>query len=389
MAQEISPRRCSPSGRWRRPSRPRRSGRSRAPGRGRRVRGASRPVATMAQHVAAAQGEGDLAAQEIHPGALELIQCSALRRGHEPERASNEPAWRLAWAAASARSARRAGSAVSATERCRNGRGRDPAASLRPAGRALELGGDVLVGPGRGLGPVPGRRSGSRLQVGGLGQGAMHLVSLLERRRPARLPTTRGCRNRTRAPNSTRPASAASVAAWVAMPESRSAAHHISTGSPTGSAAASCSRRRVSSGSTSSRRRALLDPSRQWQRVEARTHRPALPGSPRGSSTSASRLPAASASGIRSWTRGSSGPVSTQSSAGHAHRPPAGSPTTSSGNPASSSPRTRAANTRMTDSAARRRAANPGPPAPRPDPTTARRRPGRPVGAPRPPRPAG
>ena len=52
------------------------------------------------------------------------------------------------------------------------------------------------------------------------------------------------------------PASTAGVAASVPI-ASRSAARHTNDGSPTGSAAASCSRRRVSGGSAASRRRKL------------------------------------------------------------------------------------------------------------------------------------
>ena len=64
------------------------------------------------------------------------------------------------------------------------GRRGQASARLRAAGRALELGGDVLVGPGRGLGPVPGAAVGIDLRIGDLRQGAVDVLPLLQRRRP-------------------------------------------------------------------------------------------------------------------------------------------------------------------------------------------------------------
>ena len=57
-------------------------------------------------------------------------------------------------------------------------RGQAPA-GLRPAGRGLELPGDVLVGPRRGVGPVPGAAVGIDFRIGRLRQGAVHVLSLL------------------------------------------------------------------------------------------------------------------------------------------------------------------------------------------------------------------
>ena len=57
-------------------------------------------------------------------------------------------------------------------------------AALRASGRALELGGDVLVGPGRGLGAVPGATIGIDFRIGRRRQGAVQLLSLMNRRRP-------------------------------------------------------------------------------------------------------------------------------------------------------------------------------------------------------------
>jgi hypothetical protein len=65
----------------------------------------------------------------------------------------------------------------------RGRRGQAPA-GLRPAGRALELGGDVLVGSGCGLGPVPCPAVRIGLRVGDLRQRAVHGLLLVKRRRP-------------------------------------------------------------------------------------------------------------------------------------------------------------------------------------------------------------
>ena len=59
------------------------------------------------------------------------------------------------------------------------GGGGEASASLRAAGRALELGGDLLVGPGVARARCQARRSGSRVGVGGLGEGAMHAVAVV------------------------------------------------------------------------------------------------------------------------------------------------------------------------------------------------------------------
>ena len=86
----------------------------------------------------------------------------------------------MVWAAASARAR-----PLRRVQRQRGGllqeRGRrgQAAARLRPAGRAFELGGDVLVRPGCGLRPVPGPPVGIELRIGGLGQGPVRLPPLL------------------------------------------------------------------------------------------------------------------------------------------------------------------------------------------------------------------
>ena len=138
----------------------------------------------------------------------------------------------------------------------RRGRGQ-PAPGLRSPGRSLQLRGDLLIRPGRGLGPVPGPAVRIGLRIGHLGQRRVHLLSVGERRRPvghrtcqrmpephpaAELDQPRLCRRRRRG--------------WTGMP-SRPAARQTSARSPDGSAAASCSSRRVSAGRASSWRAKL------------------------------------------------------------------------------------------------------------------------------------
>jgi hypothetical protein len=62
------------------------------------------------------------------------------------------------------------------------GGGRKAPAHLGSAGRALELLRDLLVGPGRGLSPVPGASVGIGVCVGRLRQRAVDVLSLLKRR---------------------------------------------------------------------------------------------------------------------------------------------------------------------------------------------------------------
>ena len=90
---------------------------------------------------------------------------------NSPRAASNAPAWKLACAAASARSARRAGSCVSATARCRNAAAaaRPPRACARPAERSSSSG-DLLVGSRRGRSQMPRTTIGVDLAIGHLRQ---------------------------------------------------------------------------------------------------------------------------------------------------------------------------------------------------------------------------
>ena len=115
-----------------------------------------------------------------------------------PSAASNAPASRLAWAAANARSARRAGSWVSATERCKKRcRRSETAASLRPPGRPLKLGGHVLVGTEHSLGAVPGTTIRVDLRIGSRGQCSVRAAALRRRRSPV----DRGAQERVAEPH--------------------------------------------------------------------------------------------------------------------------------------------------------------------------------------------
>ncbi len=66
-------------------------------------------------------------------------------------------------------------------ERGRRGRA---TARLRPAGRSLQLGGDTLIRPGCGLGPVPGPAVPIGARIGGLGDSQVSAAAVGGRRRP-------------------------------------------------------------------------------------------------------------------------------------------------------------------------------------------------------------
>ena len=69
-----------------------------------------------------------------------------------------------------------------ALEECR--RRSHAATRLRPVRAALQLRGHILVGPSRGMGPMPGASIGIQLRIGDLSQSPMHLLPLLRQRRP-------------------------------------------------------------------------------------------------------------------------------------------------------------------------------------------------------------
>ena len=56
------------------------------------------------------------------------------------------------------------------------GRRREATAALGPARAQLKLGGNLLIGARRGLGPVPGSPLGIDRRVGGVGQRAVQLL---------------------------------------------------------------------------------------------------------------------------------------------------------------------------------------------------------------------
>ena len=128
------------------------------------------------------RGEHDLPAQQVHPGALELIQRAGLRRGQQvqglAERAGLHAGHRRGQDALGETG--RIGGQRHRTLQERGGRGQ-PAAGLRPPGRPLQLRSDLLIRPGRGLGPVPGPPVRIGRRVGHLGQRGVHLPPLGER----------------------------------------------------------------------------------------------------------------------------------------------------------------------------------------------------------------
>ena len=123
-----------------------------------------------------------MGSQQVNPSALELIECSGLRRGQEPERRV-ERARLKACLRRGQRPLRPPRGIECQRDRALQERGRrgDPAASLRSAGRALQLGGDVLVEPRCRLSAVPGAAIRIDVGIGGLGERAVHAPALLRR----------------------------------------------------------------------------------------------------------------------------------------------------------------------------------------------------------------
>ena len=271
---------------------------------------------------------------------------------------SGAPAWCLPCAAASARRARRSGSGVSSAARSWNAApaARPPRARARPAERSSSAA-TSSSSPPVAWARCHARRSGST--PASVASARASWTRRCSSGAAARYTADRtsGWRKRTWAPSSTRPAAVAGPAAPPSIP-SAPAAFHTSSGSPTGSAAATRSRSRVAGGSSARR---------SWKRSSMRPASAGAPSSPsppaswagvrpRGSSSSASGLPRVSAT-IRSRTRSSSGPATTAVSSARASwssRPP----TTSSASPSRcrSPAGSRTARTNPTDSAPRRRA---------------------------------
>jgi hypothetical protein len=148
-----------------------------------------------------------------------------------------------------------------------------------------------------------------------------------------------------------------SAAALSPIP-SRPAACHTSTGSPTGSAAATSNSRWVSAESPASLRRKLSSIRPDSPGASSRPNPPASSAgvNPRGNSSNASGLPRVSATS-RSRTRSSNGTPSTEPNKARAS--PFRRPSTGSfGSPLSSSLGSRVTNTSATDSASSPRATN-------------------------------
>ena len=134
---------------------------------------------------APARGERDVAAQQVHPGAGELVERPGLRHGEQVQGLAER-----AGLHAGLRRGQRAFGPPGRIGGQRHRRSRNaaaaaspPRACARPADRSSSAA-TSSSGPGRGLGPVPGPpvRIGDR--VGHLRQRRVHLLPVGERRRP-------------------------------------------------------------------------------------------------------------------------------------------------------------------------------------------------------------
>ena len=118
-----------------------------------------------------------MAAQQVGPGALQMVERPGLR-GREQlqglvERAGLQAGLRRGQHAFGVPG--RIDGQRHRTLQERRGRGQ-PAAGLRAPCAALQIGGDLLVRPGRGLGPVPGPAIRIRGRVGRLRQRRVQLL---------------------------------------------------------------------------------------------------------------------------------------------------------------------------------------------------------------------
>ena len=129
--------------------------------------------------------ERDLGAQQVHLGALELVQRPGLCDGHQSERRVERAGLVLGLCRGerAPRPARGLGRQLGGPFQKR-GRCRQPSARLSAARRALELRRDVLVKPRRRLGEMPGTAIGIDLRIGRVRQRTMHRLPFLRRRRP-------------------------------------------------------------------------------------------------------------------------------------------------------------------------------------------------------------
>jgi hypothetical protein len=188
---------------------------------------------------------------------------------NSPSAVSGAPARCLAWAAASARCARRAGSSVNPTARSKNAAAaaRPPRRCARPADRSSSAA-TSSSGPEVACARCQARRSGSTSGSVTSASAACTFWRWLSGAARYTAERTSGWRNTTRPPSSSNPAVPAWPPASILSP-SRLAARHTSAGSPTGSAAATSNSNRVSSGrlSTPAHPAATGSPNQQLPRV--------------------------------------------------------------------------------------------------------------------------
>ena len=127
----------------------------------------------------------NLPAQVLHLGCPQSVKRASLDRDQQPECLVESAG--IAFRFGACEQALRTVSGFRRQDRRsleeRGRRGEAPA-RMRSAGRALELLGDVLVGPRGGLGPVPGAAIGIDLRISDIRQCAVHRMPFLGRRRP-------------------------------------------------------------------------------------------------------------------------------------------------------------------------------------------------------------
>jgi hypothetical protein len=129
---------------------------------------------------AAAQRKRDPTAQHLHLGALEFAKRSGLRSAEQCERRVGGAGLVLDLGGREGTSSpargleRQCGGTLE-----ERGSGRQSSPGLRAPGRALQLGGDLLVWSRRRLGKMPSTAIGVDLRIGRVRQRAMHGLPLL------------------------------------------------------------------------------------------------------------------------------------------------------------------------------------------------------------------
>ena len=161
--------------------------RSRAPARRRAARGAWRHrAAAAARRCPRLEANAICARSRSSRARCELVERAQLGGRQQLERRVGRAGLELRLRGGQrARAAPVRGSGVSSAARSRNAAAAASAAArLRPVGRALELGGHLLVGPDARLRAVPRAAIGIDLRIGRLGQRPMHAPPVLGRCRP-------------------------------------------------------------------------------------------------------------------------------------------------------------------------------------------------------------